>query len=90
MTEHFTRNTAPESPLDLFCRGCGAAAGEKCAVVPNRTLLRRRIRAGEPVERFWVREVSSFHVMRWRDFNRVRNEYAKLDDWQKQYGQRHV
>ena len=76
----------PESPLDLFCRGCAAEPGQKCGVVPNRSLLRRRIRAGDPVTTCWIRQLSYFHDMRWRDFNRVRNEWAKLDDWQRRYG----
>ena len=35
---------------------------------------------------YWIRLVNYFHDMRWRDFNRVRNDWAKLDDWQKRYG----
>jgi hypothetical protein len=80
------KNGEPESPLDLFCRGCAAEPGRKCGTVPNRSLLRRRIRAGEPVESFWSRELPYFHDMRWRDFNKVRGEYARLQDWNARYG----
>jgi hypothetical protein len=76
---------APTTPMDVFCRGCSAKPGHKCGVVPNRSLLRRRIRDGNPVQSYWIRLLPYFHDMRWRDFNRVRNEYAKLDDWQKRY-----
>lgn len=75
----------PKSPLDLPCRGCAAEPGQKCGVVPNRSLLRRRLRAGDP-EPYWIRVLPYFHDMRWRDFNKVRNEYAKLNDWQKRFG----
>lgn len=78
----------PQSPLDIFCRGCAAPPGHKCGVVPNRSLLRRRIRDGDPVEEYWIRELNYFHDMRWRDFNRVRGEWAALDDWNKRYGAR--
>lgn len=75
----------PKSPLDLPCRGCAAEPGDKCGVVPDRSLLRRRIRAGQPVVAYWKRMLPYFHRMRWTDFNRVNNEYAKLADWQKRY-----
>jgi hypothetical protein len=76
----------PKSPLDIFCRGCAAPPGQKCGVMPNRSLLRRRLRAGDPVETYWIRVLSYFHDMRWRDFNKVSNEWAALDDWEKRYG----
>jgi hypothetical protein len=77
----------PQSPIDIFCRGCAADPGEKCGVVPDRSLLRRRIRAGDPVTHFYVRLIPYFHQMRWRDFNRVRSDYARLDAWQKRHAE---
>ena len=75
-----------ESPLDLGCRGCAARGGERCRVVLHRTMLAARIRRGEPAVAVVLHEARYFHLQRWRDFNRVRNDYAKLDDWQKLYG----
>lgn len=76
----------PKSPIDVFCRGCGAESGRKCGTVPNRNLLRRRIRAGNPVESYWIRELPYFHGMRERDFLKSQAEWQKLDDWNKRIG----
>jgi hypothetical protein len=75
----------PQSPIEIHCRGCDAKPGEKCGVVPNKSLLRRRLRAGDPVHAYYTKLLRYFHDMRWRDFNRVRNDFAKLDDWNKRY-----
>ncbi len=79
------RMNRPSSALDMPCRGCGAKPGQKCGIVPDRSLLRRRIRAGLPVTAHWMKLLPYFHVMRERDFRRVRTEWNKLDDWQKRY-----
>jgi len=57
-------------------------------VAPNRTLLRRRIRNGDPVEKFWAREVNYFHQQRQRDFNRLTEQYARLDSWNRRQSER--
>ena len=75
----------PKSELDVFCRGCGAKPGEKCRVMPNRTLLRRRIRQGDPIEKCWAKVLPYFHTMRSRDFRKAATEWNKLDDWEKRY-----
>jgi len=67
--------------IDLPCRGCGAGIGEKCRIVPNRTLVRKRIRAGNPIEEHWEREVSYFHAMRERDCEKERSDEARLAEW---------
>jgi hypothetical protein len=75
--------TRPNSPLDLRCRGCAAKPGEKCAVVPDRSLLRRRIRAGLPVNAHWIKLLPYFHAMRERDFAAILAEWEKLDAWER-------
>lgn len=87
MAEHYRLQhvSRPTSPLDLFCRGCGAKPGNKCGTVPDRSLLRRRIRAGNPVTQHWMKLLPYFHAMRERDFQKVRAEWTKLDEWQKQF-----
>lgn len=73
----------PLSALDVRCRGCGAEPGRKCGTVPDRSLVRRRIRAGNPIRTHWVKLLPYFHAMRERDFAAHLAEWEKLDAWEK-------
>lgn len=61
-----------ESPINVPCRTCFAKHGEKCTTKPQ-------------LGGHWVRELSYFHTVRWRDFNRARNEVAAMNDWNQRY-----
>ena len=61
------------SPDEVPCRTCMAQAGEKCTTKPRN------------VEAQWLRVLNYFHDTRWRDFNRVRNERAAMNDWNQKY-----
>ena len=63
----------PTSPIEVACRTCMAPVNEKCTTRPKVVMQ-------------WVRVLNRFHDTRWRDFNRVRNERAAMNDWNQKYG----
>ena len=73
MTEQYL----PTSPVEVSCRSCKAAVGERCTT---------KLKAGGK----WLRVLKYFHSTRWRDFERARNERAAMNDWNKKYGNSEV
>lgn len=63
----------PKSPLDIECPTCGSPLGEQCTNKPH-------------VAAQWVRVLDHSHDSRWRAFNKTRNEFIKLQEWEAIYG----
>ena len=62
-----------ESPKDVACRHCEAPVGASCTTVPQDASQ-------------YVMVLTYCHSVRWRDFNRARNERAAMADWNSKYG----
>jgi hypothetical protein len=61
------------TPADVPCRSCNAPVGEQCSTKAEANSV-------------YVRMLTYFHSVRWRDFNRHAVELAAMDDWKNKYG----